>query len=129
VHFPYRLRRQHLFPIIPVTLSHQKRIFRTEGLLDSGANFSLFSAGIAEYLDISLETGKPIDLVGIGGRIRGYRHIVDLAIESVSFKAVIVFSAEFTSAFNLLGRDNFFEQFRVTFDERGKSVILDSIIG
>lgn len=123
--FPYRRRRQHLFPIVPITLSHQDRIFHTEGLLDSGANFSVFPAGIAEYLGIALEAGRSIDLVGIGGHIRGYRHSVNLTIESVSFEAVIVFSAGFNAAFNLLGRDNFFEQFRITFDERGKNVILD----
>jgi len=35
-----------------------------------------------------------------------------------------VFSQELTVSFNLLGRDNFFQQFLVTFDERRRTIRL-----
>lgn len=123
--FPYLHRRGRLFPIVPILLSHQSRSLRTEGLLDSGANTSLFPAEVAEYLGVSLEAGKGVYLSGIGGRILGYRHEVSLTIGVVEFETSVVFSAEFTSFFNLLGRDNFFEQFRITFDEHLKFVELE----
>ena len=124
MHFSYQYRDRHPYPIIPVTLSYQGRSLHTEGLLDSGASFSLFSARIAEYLGLSLETGSPVELFGVGGRILGYQHEIALQVGDLPFEAVVVFSDEFTSSFNLLGRDNFFEQFRITFDERQKFVEL-----
>lgn len=124
--FPYLLRGRHTYPIVPITLSYQGRSLRTEGLLDSGANISLFPAEIADYLGLSLETGSPTYLSGIGGRILGYQHEVTLAVDATIFQASIVFSAEFISSLNILGRDNFFEQFRITFNERLKFVEIET---
>jgi len=123
--FPYLHRGRHTYPIVPIILSYQGKSLRTEGLLDSGANISLFLAEVAAYLGLSLETGNPTSLSGVGGRILGYRHEVTLAIEATTFQAAIVFSAEFISSFNILGRDNFFEQFRITFNERLKFVEIE----
>ena len=125
--FQYRSRQDHQYPIVPITVSHGEKKLRTEGLIDSGASFSVFSADIAEYLELPLETGSVVHLSGIGGRILGYRHEINLAVETVTFRAVVVFSADFISSFNLLGRDNFFEQFRITFDEKQSSVDLDPV--
>jgi hypothetical protein len=127
--FPYLRRGRHAYPIVPITLSYQGRSLRTEGLLDSGANLSLFPAEIAEYLGLSLESGRPIYLSGIGGRILGYRHQVSLAVETTAFQATIVFSAEFISSFNILGRDNFFKKFRITFNERQRFVEIEETGG
>ena len=126
--FPYLYRGRRPFPIVPITLSYQGRSLRTEGLLDSGANVSLFPAEIAEYLRVPLEKGRSISLSGIGGRILGYRHEIDLAVNATHFKAAVVFSAEFVSSFNILGRDSFFEQFQITFNERLKFVEMETNI-
>lgn len=56
--------------------------------------------------------------IGIGGRILGYRHHISARVGEKRFALTVIFSRELTVSFNLLGRDNFFRQFLVTFDER-----------
>ncbi|MBN2543380.1 hypothetical protein JXI42_10990 [bacterium] len=97
----------------------------TEALIDSGANMSVFSADIADYLEVELEAGKKIYLQGIGGRILGYAHTIKIDIEKKEFKLKVVFSRELFTSFNILGRDNFFNFFRIIFDEENKMFALE----
>lgn len=92
--------------------------------MDSGASFSVFRAEVIEYLGIPLTRGERVYLEGIGGRILGYRHRVPARVGATSFSLIIIFSQELTVSFNLLGRDNFFHRFLVSFDERGRTVRL-----
>jgi hypothetical protein len=57
-------------------------------------------------------------LEGIGGRIVGYLHRLTAKVGEKSFSLHVAFSRELTVSFNLLGRDNFFHHFLITFDER-----------
>jgi len=95
-----------------------------KALVDSGASFSVFRPEVAEYLGITIEKGKPIYLEGIGGRILGYLHSLRAVVGKKKFRCVIIFSREFTVSFSLLGRNNFFANFKITFDEKKKQVIL-----
>ena len=85
---------------------------------------SVFNAEIAEYLYIDIEKGKQIYLEGVGGRILGYLHYIYITTGEKIFRCKIIFSREFTVAFNLIGRDNFFKHFTITFDEKNKRTIL-----
>jgi hypothetical protein len=51
-----------------------------------------------------------------------------IAIGNKNYKCKIVFSRELTVSFNLLGRDNFFEPFLITFFEKDKKITLKEII-
>lgn len=125
VQFPYLDRNGKYYPVIDVTLLHGKLSLTLKALLDSGASFSVFRPEVAEYLKIPIEKGKPFYLEGIGGRILGYLHTLPVSIGKKKFRCKIVFSKEFTVSFNLLGRDNFFENFLITFDERNHKTMLD----
>ncbi len=46
-------------------------------------------------------------------------------VGEVKFPLTVIFSRELSVSFNLLGRDNFFEQFLVIFDERHHLVRLE----
>jgi len=124
IRFPYSYRRQRLFPIVPVTLIVGSYEVTTDALVDSGANISVFRHEIGECLDLEIETGKETLLQGLGGRVIGYIHEVTMKVEQVSFSCQVVFSRELTVGVNILGRQDFFEKFRVIFDERKKEVIL-----
>lgn len=118
ISFPYLDREGKFYPVIDVELFGKKSNLLVKALLDSGASFSVFRSEIADYLDISIEKGKPVYLEGVGGRILGYLHTVPIAIGRKKFRCKIIFSREFTVSFNLLGRDNFFEHFVITFNEK-----------
>ncbi len=122
--FHYFEKDGQRFPIVEVTLRSSRRNLAIKALVDSGASLSVFNPEIARYLKIPLEKGKKIYLTGIGGRILGYIHTVSLTIGTRTFPCKIVFSPEFTVSFNLLGRDNFFEPFVISFFERGKKLVV-----
>jgi hypothetical protein len=98
----------------------------TDALVDSGANISVFRQEICEYFDLEIESGEEILLQGLGGRVIGYIHEVRMSVEQLSFACKVVFSKELTVGMNILGRQDFFEMFKVTFDERNNEVILES---
>jgi hypothetical protein len=122
--FPYVYRRGQFYPIVPVTLRHGDHEVRTEALIDSGAIISTFQGDLAEPLGLVLEQGEKIYLQGIGGRVLGYVHELQLRIGSEQIRCKIVFSSELITSVNLLGRTHFFEHFLVSFDERNRKVIL-----
>lgn len=125
--FSYFEKDGQCFPIIEIKLGGVQKGIIVKALIDSGASFSVFRSEIAEALGIVLEKGKKIYLTGIGGRILGYLHNVPVALGSKKFRCKIIFSSEFNISFNLLGRDNFFLPFVITFLERDKKIIIKQI--
>ena len=124
--FPYVRKDDQYFPVVDITLAIPPRPLSVKALVDSGASFSVFRAEVLDYLAVPLERGARVYLEGIGGRILGYRHRVPVQVGEARFPLTVVFSREMAVLFNLLGRDNFFQQFLVVFDERRHLVRLDS---
>ena len=124
VNFPYTAKAERQYPLIDIALAKGRKSLVVKALVDSSASFSVFRPEIAEFLGVSIEKGETFYLEGIGGRILGYLHVLNARVSSKSFRCKIVFSYEFTVSFNLLGRDNFFDKFLITFDEKKKKVIL-----
>lgn len=124
VSFPYLLKGQQAFPVADITLTSAHQSLTVKAMVDSGTSFSVFRADVLEYLRVPLLRGEATYLEGIGGRILGYRHRVLACVGATRFPLAVVFSQELTVSFNLLGRDNFFQQFLVTFDERRRTVRL-----
>ena len=122
--FPYVEKQGRWYPLIDITLHGAKDSLRIKALPDSGASFSIFRPEIADFLDIPIESGKQMYLEGVGGWILGYLHLLKVGVGSKRFPCKIVFSREFTVSLNLLGRDNFFEEFLITFDEQKKQIVL-----
>jgi len=92
-------------------------------LLDSGADYSLFSLEVAEKLGILVEKGKRISLQGVAGQpFTGFVHEVLIQVEDTTLKCKIVFSKVRAT---LLGRDNFFLPFLITFNEKGQKVTVE----
>ena len=127
IKFKYSARRDRKFPIIPITLIKENVEIDTDALVDSGANISVFREEIAECLEIVIEAGEEILLQGLGGRIVGYIHELNVRVDDEEFPCKVVFSKELTVGLNILGREGFFEYFQVTFNERGKEFILKKI--
>ena len=122
--FPYLRKGEQYFPVVDIALVVSSRSLAVKALVDSGASFSVFRSEVLDYLGLPLARGERVYLEGIGGRILGYRHRVPAHVGTTHFLLTVIFSQELTVSFNLLGRNNFFEQFVVTFDERRRSLRL-----
>jgi len=126
--FEYFEKDGQFFPAIDIAIRGPMRERAFKALIDSGASFSIFRADVAELLGIDVEKGKSLYLVGIGGRILGYLHEVPVSIDGTKFFICkIIFSREFTVSFNLLGRDNFFLPFIISFKEKQKKITIENI--
>lgn len=122
--FSYLEKDGQFFPVIEIELKNHSQSLKVKALIDSGASFSVFRPEIAEALGIKIDKGKAVYLSGIGGRILGYLHIVEVTLGKEVFPCKIVFSPEFTVSFNLLGRNNFFVPFQISFLEKKKKILI-----
>ena len=112
-------------PLIEIVLIGPKEKIKMLALLDSGADYSLFSFEVAERLGIIKENGKKVGLQGVVGEpFFGYMHRVPVQVEDSVYNCKIVFSKVKTT---LLGRDNFFLPFLVTFNEKQQKVLLKEL--
>lgn len=117
--FPYRQNPEgQFFPVVPLRLNFKTKIIDSSALIDSGATISVFRPDVANDLGLNIENGKEIYLGGVGGRIKGYTHKLEIQIAGKKFICPVVFSHEYLVSFNLLGREAVFKQFRIIFEER-----------
>lgn len=123
--FSYLKKDNHWFPVINIILTGPKRTRAFKALVDSGASYSVFRAEVGKRLGLEVEKGKPVYLIGIGGRILGYLHRIKVRVGKESFLCKIIFSEEYTVSLNILGRDNFFLPFLITFNEKFRKVLIN----
>lgn len=114
-------------PVVKILLNfkHGKIFGPISTLLDSGSDYNLFPAEIAEVLGINLRKGKVKITEGIGGkRITAYRHSgIKMYIEGHSFETSIDFSKE--SSVPLLGQQGFFDKFKqITFKRPKEEIVI-----
>lgn len=125
ISYPYqRSTNGNYFPIIDLKLYYKKIFLKTSALIDSGATISIFQEEVADELGIDIEGGKKTYLGGVGGRIKGYIHTLDVEIAAKRFLCPIVFSREYLVSFSLLGREAFFPKFTIIFEEKEKFIRL-----
>lgn len=123
--FSYFKKGNQYYPLIDVELIGPKDSLVVKALIDSGASCSLFRPEIANYLGISVNVGQKLYFQGIKGKIIGYLHQVPMRLDHKKFDCYIAFSKELDVSFNILGRNNFFLLFLITFNEKNQRIIIE----
>ncbi|MBM4305166.1 MAG: retroviral-like aspartic protease [Deltaproteobacteria bacterium] len=123
--FSYLKKGDQAYPLIDVEMTGPKGSLMVKALVDSGATFSIFRPEIADYLGVIVNSGQSLYFQGIKGKILGYLHQVPVRVNGERFTCYIAFSAELAVSFNILGRNNFFLPFLITFDEKLQKVIIE----
>ncbi len=120
--FEYQELAGSLLPIVPIELKGKEWI-SFDAYVDSGASYSIFHADMAEDLGINLEEGKE-DYISVadGSRIKIYMHNIDVKIANKVFNARIAFSKHLGVGFNIIGRLDIFDRFKICFDEKERSI-------
>lgn len=94
-----------------------KRAVRVEGIVDSGSHFCLFHWGVGELLGLEVGDGFRDTVLGAlrSPRSEVYYHRLRMEVAGESLSILAGFSREVLQPC-LLGRDGFFDHFRVTFN-------------
>src|SRR3989344_847369 len=124
--FPYVLKQDRYYPIIDLAIKNDNNSIKTDAIVDSGAVISIFQGNVAEYIGLKIEEGQEKLFQGIGGKIIGYIHNVKIKINNIEFSCKIAFSDELSTSLNIIGRESFFDNFLITFDEKNKKLFLES---
>lgn len=116
-------------PTIDILLKykHGKMIGPIKAVIDSGSDYNLFPAEIADVLGIKITNGRLKVTEGIGGKtIKTYRHYgIKMFVEGQSFETSIDFSKEISVP--LLGQQGFFDKFKQIAFKRPIEKIIISI--
>lgn len=108
-----------LKPIIPIGLTVGSEPFDYSALIDSGADFCIFDAGIAEALKLDVRSGKRISFSGIqeAGGAEAFLHDVTILIGGARHTITIGFSYDIAKdGYGILGQKGFFDIFSVKFN-------------
>lgn len=120
-YFPTPDGGQDWWAVLPIQIAnparHSPPTKRFEALIDSGASLCLFHGGLARPIGLELEKGERSQTTGISGQPTTiYLHEVSLYVPGGHLLRIRAgFSNELPLA-GLLGRQGFFDKFRITFD-------------
>ena len=102
-------------PIIPLVIKSQNTFILYSGLIDSGADYCIFSLEIAHKLGLNLPKDSEVGFIGVGkDQIKGFLGIVELRISGVQFKTEIIFADISDFGHGILGHKGFFDHFDVS---------------
>ena len=109
-----------LRPVIPVffKIPDGDRRIGYEALVDSGADYNIFPAQVAEIIGLDVNDGR-LDIYGGvgGGKFEAYFHKVKIYIGGWEHSVDCAFSYDFAPwGYGILGQKGFFDLFIVKFD-------------
>lgn len=115
-------------PVIEIKLKSNSNTLRYEVLVDSGADFCIFSSEAGEAIGLDIKKGKPREVFGVGGKASlYYLHKVNIEIGGWTHEIEAGFMPDVagkTMPYGLVGQKGFFENFIVKFDLQKEEVEL-----
>lgn len=115
--FPYReITPRIKRPIIRIILKSKDKFVIYPVLIDSGADYCIFSIELAQALNIKFSKSK-VFFKGIGkDKVQGFWGEVEIMIGDVSYKTKAIFAEISDFGHGILGQKGFFDIFVVKFD-------------
>lgn len=111
-------------PKIQLTLKHLSRKLLTDAVVDSGADFSIFDASIAEQLGLPYTRFEQREIAGIHGNVKAHFCTIQARVIEEFFNLPVAFVANYSGPFNILGRKSFFEKHVISFNESKLEIII-----
>ena len=107
-----------LRPVIPIEVVYKNLSVPYEVLVDSGADFCIFDAQIADIFGVDLESGEKNEVAGITGvNAPIYFHNIVIKVGGWPFKIRAAFLREIGRfGYGIVGQKGFFDIFTVKFD-------------
>ncbi|MEK7528759.1 MAG: hypothetical protein AAB592_03250 [Patescibacteria group bacterium] len=108
-------------------IEYRGRVVRFLPLLDSGADFSVFHKADALRIGLNWSKGEKIDLENADGTsFKARQFNLNLYFENYKLKARICFVDSKKVSMPLLGRRDIFKHFKITINEDGRYVELQT---
>jgi hypothetical protein len=121
--FPYKMAGGRYSPVISAGLCVEGRWRVVELYVDSGAFYTLIHPQLAADCGLNFKKGRKVLVqVGDGSLIPIFLHKLPMQIGGKRFVATVGFSERLGVRFNLLGRQDVFEQFKISFHEKRKVI-------
>ena len=128
--FPYGLAGGRLSPTITAGLFVAGKWRPVELYVDSGAFYTLMHARHALDCGLDFKQGRKVFAqVGDGSLIPVFLHRLPMQIGGQRFEATVGFSEKLGIRFNLLGRQDVFQHFKICFHEQRKVVTFQTVGG
>ncbi len=119
--FPYKAAAGRPSPVVSAGLCVAGKWRAVELYVDSGAFYTLMHATHAVDCGLAFKKGRKVFAqVGEGSLIPVFLHRLPMQIGGERFEATVGFSEKLGVRFNLLGRQDVFEQFKICFHEKRK---------
>jgi hypothetical protein len=117
--------------MISVSFVNGSNVFKTMALLDSGADVSAISCDIAEIIGLDTSGARSISR-GVAGTVESIEKKVNISFGkdhemyklTIPVKILFIDESEAPSFVPLLGRDGFFSEFKISFDEANSKFTL-----
>lgn len=116
--FPYARTRGGKAPIIPIQVKGCRRWHPLKVYVDSGAYCSILHPNDARRLGVDELPDQRVTIQTSGGRATDLK-LYRLPAKIGTWRGLVTFGVPqgFDLAYNLLGRIDVFDQFRITFDD------------
>ena len=126
VRFLYKRVRGIYQPVIPLGIKFPNQWVPLDVYVDSGAEYSVIEAGIAESLGFDYRRGERIYLrVGDGSLIPVYLHHLEIQLGAVQLKCRVGFSEQLKVNYNVLGKADIFENFKICFSQKQRLITFE----
>lgn len=112
-------------PVIRIFLQGMDGSWRAlQAFVDSGSDISIFRKSDAERLGLDLRTGDPIVIAGFGSaETPAYIHEISIRVGTHEFSCHTAFADEENTP-PVIGREDFFNQFVVCYDDNKETIRL-----
>lgn len=116
-------------PIIPIFLKSESTFIIYRAIIDSGADYCIFSIDLAYLLGIKLSSRDNVSFSGVGREeIEGLWGEVEIRIGGVSYKIKAIFAEISDFGHGILGQKGFFDHFDVELSYKKQLVEIKPVI-
>ncbi len=128
--FPIEFQKKTIYPSLDIGITIDTILrygnLQTEcsAKVDTGAQSCIFERGVADALEIDVESGYREKFSTLGGGIIAYAHEIELETLGLRFQSYVYFAENYAVNRNLLGRQGWLQLVQLGLDDYKSEIYL-----